>query len=409
MNMPLKSKLLAIIIFMIIFLLLPRAFTKTSEIKSMVIVTALGIDCIEDDIEVSAQIIIPKAQAGTTRSIMSISSRDKNLSNGLENISTYIGKNVGIEHCDAIILGKSISEKGVCDVLDYFFRGNKIEHNTLLIYFDGSAKELIDSTSNIDNNFSLTIDEITKFSGEYFYTLETTLEEFYSQHYSDNKVSLLGGLKIDNSEYGLKLSSQSNENKGENQGENKSGEGKTEDKYLINNGEIAIFKDWKLVKIMDIEQTIAMNWFIHEAKKSSLIVENVNDNLYDGASVILTITNKTNNFNTKFVGEIPVLTLNINISAKIENILGGDKEKLKDINENMFTTMLKSKIKSEIIRQAESTIKFIKNEKIDTVRIYDEFEKYHYNKLKDVIKNYGYDYFYNNLQVEINVNIIEKI
>ena len=111
MKMPLKNKIIIYIIFAIITLLLPRAFTKVSETKAMAIVTALGIDAVEEEIELSAQIIIPKSQAGTTENLMAISSKNTDIAKALEDLSAYIGKNIGIEHCNSLILGKSISEK----------------------------------------------------------------------------------------------------------------------------------------------------------------------------------------------------------------------------------------------------------------------------------------------------------
>lgn len=424
MKMPLKSKLIVIVIFLMIVLLLPRAFTKVSETKAMAIVTALGIDLVGEEVELSAQIIIPKTQGGTTQNLMTVASKNTNVASALEDMSTYLGKNIGIEHCDALVLGKNISQKGVGDVLDYFFRGNKIEHNTLLIYFDGKAKELIELTSQIDNSFSLTLDEITKFSGVYFSTLETNLEQFYNEHYSKNKVSVLGGLKIEESDYGLTLSNgQSSGTSGSSSSGGSSGGGSSggsssggsqsgssqKTKYLINDGETAIFKDWKLARIFNDKETVAMNWFIPESKKYFLRVDNINDNYYDGASVVLGISNKGVRLSTEFVGEKPVLNVELDVDLKMENILSCEKERFKNINSEMFTPMLKSRVIGEIIKDTQKIIKIIKDEKLDVIRLYDKFEKFNYRQLNQFVDTRGIDAFYDELISNIKVNLYEKV
>ena len=44
MNMPKKSKFLISVILLIVLVLLPRAFTKISQTRSMAVVTAIGLD-----------------------------------------------------------------------------------------------------------------------------------------------------------------------------------------------------------------------------------------------------------------------------------------------------------------------------------------------------------------------------
>ena len=132
MKMPLKNKLVIYVIFAIIIVLLPRAFTKTSETRSVSIVTAMGIDKVDEDIEISVQIIVPKPQSGTTKNLMTVSAKNKDVSLALEDISIYLGKTIGIEHCDALVIGKEISKNGIQDIFDYFFRGKKIDRKSVV-------------------------------------------------------------------------------------------------------------------------------------------------------------------------------------------------------------------------------------------------------------------------------------
>ena len=410
MQMSLKSKVSIFVMFAVMVLLMPRAFIKTSETKAMAIVTALGVDAVGTDIEVSAQIVIPKAQAGTTRSIVAVSAKNTDMASALQDISTYMGKKIGIEHCDVIVVGKKISENGVEDCLDYFFRGNRIEHNILIVFFDGEAKELIDSTSKIDNNFSLTIDEITKFSGEYFSTVETTLEKFYSEHYSPNKVSVIGGLKINDGEYGLSLSDTGESAKQESQGGGQSqGQEEKKNKFLLNEGEVAVFKDWKLAKIFSRKQTEQMNWLLKSAKRYSLRVDDVNDGLFEGASVIFDVKEKDVSFKSRFVGDTPVWDINITVDLKLENIIGGDKNKYKNFHKEFLTPMLRAKTIKTIINDVDEIVKVMKEEKLDVFRIYDLFEKTNYGKLKEYTQKYGREDFYQSLIYNVNVNLYERV
>lgn len=437
MKMPLKNKLVIYVIFAIIIVLLPRAFTKTSETRSVSIVTAMGIDKVDEDIEISVQIIVPKPQSGTTKNLMTVSAKNKDVSLALEDISIYLGKTIGIEHCDALVIGKEISKNGIQDIFDYFFRGKKIEHNMLLIYYDGNAKELIASTTNIDKNFSLSLDEITKTSSQYFSTFETTIEKFYSEHYSNNKTSVVGVLKIKEGDYGLTLgdsngggessssssqsgsqsnssgssgsqgeSSKSSSSDGNSSGENKSN---SKSKFLINSGESVVFKDWKAIKTLDHNQTISMNWFYPDAKKYSLRIDDVNDSLFNGASVVFSIFNKRVGYKANFVGNVPVLEVNLNIDLKVENIIGGDKKDFENINKNLFTPMLKSRVIGKILNDAYDIMDLLKQEKLDLIKIYDKFEKTNYAQLTEYINKNGIDAFYNALIPCVKVNITEKI
>ncbi len=114
------------------------------DIRKSSIVVALGIDVDEDDLKVTAQVAIPQpSESGNATQCAQIDGSGTTVGEALNEINVKTGFYPKLTFCNLILLGESIMQRELFDVLDYFYRSDYIPRTAYIATCKGGAAELL--------------------------------------------------------------------------------------------------------------------------------------------------------------------------------------------------------------------------------------------------------------------------
>ena len=106
------------VILAIVIFLLPTTLYMPSQAQSRAIVTAIGIDRVDDEYEVTLAIITPKNSGQVAGGNMVDSGKGNSVSVAMQNLSINLGKVIGLQHCSFIIISDEVFSEDITGVLD---------------------------------------------------------------------------------------------------------------------------------------------------------------------------------------------------------------------------------------------------------------------------------------------------
>ena len=194
----LKNKTFYIFLLLSI-LMFPEALFQQGDKARTAIVTTVGIDKIDSGYDVSILTVIPKGASQLNANLELFSAKDESIVKALDTIGDSLGKNIGLSHCDCIILSKSVLDEDVCKVFDYFIRNANMSNNASVIVSKTTSKELLEASKSANNLYDLTLKDIVKYSDDDNYNTGMNIESFYKDYYSFDSVAILPLLEVEES------------------------------------------------------------------------------------------------------------------------------------------------------------------------------------------------------------------
>ena len=154
-------KLWEIVCVLVVFTFFSNDFGLV-DIQKTAIVLAAGIDRDEEGFALTAQIAVPKGTDRTTggTSSVEIEGKGTTVSDCITDIYTKTGWVPKLIYCDLVLLGETATQQDVFDCLDFFLRNEYIPDSCLLAACEGSANELLSSTSAIDDTSALALEKL---------------------------------------------------------------------------------------------------------------------------------------------------------------------------------------------------------------------------------------------------------
>ena len=172
------------VIIAIILFFLPTTLYMPSQAQSRAIVTAIGIDKVDDMYEVTMAMITPKNSGQVAGGNMVDSGTGSSVSIAMQNLSINLGKVIGLQHCSFIIISDEVFKEDVTGVLDYFIRSNNLTADAHLVNCPDSSKELIKEGASASESSVATMNDIVQFNNDYLYSEAVTIYEFYNRYLS---------------------------------------------------------------------------------------------------------------------------------------------------------------------------------------------------------------------------------
>lgn len=192
------------------------------DIQKTAIVMAVGVDREESTFIVTAQLAIPQAstQGGETQAVQ-LESRGETVADALNQINVKTGWYPKLVFCNLIVLGEETVKHNVFDALDYFLRDEYMSDSCLVAACEGTAKELLNTTTPVDPISSLAAQKVLTERAQKVGTVaSSSLREFAIGYFSDSRSGHLPVLKQEKQQ----------ESSGENSGENGGGEDQSAEK-----------------------------------------------------------------------------------------------------------------------------------------------------------------------------------
>lgn len=368
-----------LIIFVIILVaFMPTKIFAPGENRERGVVTAIGIDKLEDEYEVSFLVFIPSVNQTFDDKESVITGKGKSVGEAVYEAQIAMGRKIGLYHTKTTVVNLALMEEDGVNALDYFGRLAGFPENTIFICTDKSAKDLLNSTQSLRENLGFKLEQLVGFNSSHIYNSDTSLESFYRGYYSPYKSSLVGFLTTantsDEDDFKVQVKPAEEESSSSSGGES-GGKENNKKQSIINNGMSAVVKNGKVVKLLTLEQINALNLL---KRKSVNQVVKLNDVEIEGEKVnaVYKILDKKININTKFENGIPVFEAQvfINLSlVELENATNNFKVNTEFIP---LSKDVEEKMDEKLKKEFAQVVEILKEERADVIGVNDSFMRY---------------------------------
>ena len=427
------KKHLGFIIFLIIILVFPVSLSYQARLNMRIIVTGLAIDKIDNEYQVTAQIVktIPGSKPpGTSAEIDFLVDRSKVLSEAVSKLAYKAGKVSAFSHTNFIIVGKSVLEEDISKCLDYFVRDKVIKNSALLLFTEDSAGDELQKTKKTELSVGIGLQKVYTFKERNSDGLMVTIIDFLKNSKSNTGTSVASTLALETNKEQQSSSGSSggegdsSSGSGSGSGEqgssssggssgsgSSSGEGGSsgggssggeEYQYFKQNGPLMCFVDGRFAGKIESEDDVSGFMLAHnKSKVIEVTLSDVSGGRFHNDQVEIAIRNKNNKFKISYQGDVPVLEVLVTITkSEIGEILS-DKI-IGTLTEEEYG-LLVQKLKEEISKKVTACFETAKGFGVDIFNAYDYAYKYKYknttNKYSDKTQ------FLNDVQIKVSVDI----
>lgn len=407
-----KNNLVFIILVVLVTVLFPTTISLPQQSRSENIVTAMGIDKSEGELEVSIQYIVPYATGGQETLKVS-SAKGITVGEAVENINAQHGKITGFAHCRTVVLNDEACSENITELLDYLLRTKTNTNNIILMNTEKSAKELLNAVKDLDNEF-YTILSSNNFAAEqrHFHELKS-IGDYYGSLFGPYHCTYFTTIDVeDDTNSGATNSSNGGEqnDKTGGSGSGGGGSGSQSKKMVSNKGKISIIKNSKKIATLSPDEADDLNWFLSSVEDQKLEALNLNDEVYTNASGLFDVYNKEVYKKTYFVNGVPHLDLTLDLSIRTSQITSSDLSKKYYVVENKrlsreIKTQIESSVKEKLVR-AESRFK---ENNYDVIGCFDHFYQYNNKELKNYLTSHEKDDFIKDVVFNYTVKVTQRM
>jgi spore germination protein KC len=224
------------------------------EINDIAIVTAIGLDLVEDDqLRLTLQVAIPaKLVTGGTgesggKSTIVISETGATVSEAYRNIQGKLSRRIFFSQSRVLLIGEDLAKKGVFHIVDFHTRYAEPRINSFIMFTKGKASKILNSMPKFESVSAEETRELAKMS----VGLKIYVRDFLNMLLSE-------GIEPFASQFTLKPLEVNTKNKSD---ETQAVDG------------IAVFKGDKLVGWMDEVETRGLLWLRNEIKTGVITIK----------------------------------------------------------------------------------------------------------------------------------------
>lgn len=172
------------------------------ELNQLAIAVGIGIDKVDDEYLISAQIVVPSemnVKGGTGSSqVTLITARGETVYEAIRKMTKEAPRKIYPGHLQMLILGEELAREGISESLDLFYRDYEVRQDFYVVVArDTTAAEILNVTTPIENIpankmfSSLNVSELA-WAG----TKSITLDELITDLISDGKEAAITGIQL---------------------------------------------------------------------------------------------------------------------------------------------------------------------------------------------------------------------
>ena len=355
------------------------------ELNELAIATAVEVDKIEDEFHLLVQVANPKnqndASSASQPQFVTYESKGKTIQEAFRTIINESSRKIYGMHIQLLIITENIAKNDLETMLDFFFRNTEIRKEFYVI---------LDTTKQNDNNLLKVLTPVTNLSSKSILdSIETnnkymgvsnlvTFNDLMDIYLDNNKELVLPTVYM-----------KGNYEEGKTQNNLEA----TDSNSTIYLGNMAIFKDEKLLGYLTKEESISVNILKNEIQ-DVIITHKCDENQYSTEEITLDKTN--------IKIDLKKLKVKINITGSGYIAEYGCKEDLRKKEEIEKINTNLNKYIEKTLKESIESINTNYNSDIYNFKdmIYKQDYKF-YNKIKD---NY-YEEIFNKLTYDIKSNI----
>lgn len=395
---------LAIWLFVLLLIVTIPEFSKPAMSQTEAIVTLMCVDVVDDQFSLGASVLAPgEGKKPTYNFYYAVG---ETLGDAMDNVSLSIGKEMGFSQCEIMAFGDTLCGKGIISALDYMVRLKKVSRNAMLINFGGDIKDFSEAMKNLYTEKQLKIEQVINFDKQYILSKDSTIDNFYRGYFSDIGIGMLPKMtvKTEETDNAIQVQAQ-NDSSGAQSGQSAQ-TGQEKKLYLSNDGTIGVFKFGKKQMEINYDTNKNINLFDNKDYKGILIINNVNDKLYNNATVVMNITKTKPKIKVDFVDGKPNYKLDLTLTMYIEEIVQDQqKSSFMRRNKEFYTDALLSKIKNQVNQELNNAVELCKTSNLDLLQVYQNFNCFKNKQFKEYLNKVGKDNYLQNIDFEMNVTI----
>ncbi len=373
---------LVVWIFLIVLIITVPEITKPAMSKTEAIITMMSIDKIDDKIKVATAVITPSSEKTTNYEVYS--GVGETVGEAVENVSLALGKSMGFAQCEIMAFGENLSTDGIMSSLDFMTRTRRVGRNAILINFSGDVEEFQQAVVNLNIEKSIPLEDVINFDKRYIPSADSNIHSFYKGYFSEISLGIMPKIQLLTEETDNAIEVESGSTGGGSSSEPGSGTGgQNNQKYILNNGTVCVFKSGKKMLELTPIQMQKLNLLSNVEQEGTLKIENVNDKLYKNSNVVLNIHDKKLSISPKFENNKPIMDIKIELSVLVEEVdeENPNKSFLKR-NKEFLTDALLEKTKETVKQNCFEIINYCKEKQIDLIGVYENFYRKEYKKFK---------------------------
>ena len=409
------------IILIILSLFFPQSLSNHAKLTMRVIITGFAVDKSQGEYEVTAQAVIPSPsiQGGSGEAkIDFISETGESISACINKIAYKIGKTDALSHTSFVMLGEGVIQENIISQLDYFNRSEKLADNILVLITEGSAKEMIKKTKDLDMTVAVSIQRLFLDKEKNINGIMMPVVRVHNSAFGQSKSLAVSGIKIQdenqassqmsggqNSSGGVSLSSsggvaggssgqsENSSSQGGSQGGEEAGKGQARIEFI---NDIYLFRDGNFVsKITDKDALLGYYMSLKNSSYGDLTFSLI-DRDYQEVQLGLNIRRKKVNYKYSFEDNKPVVSIHVDIdSARIYEIT--DKSQgnngLFYEQDNLSIEHYRKEIEKYIVSIVEKLCKQTQDLNFDIYQAADNLNKFDdagWSKYHEIMGDSGY-------------------
>ncbi|MGN1227471.1 MAG: Ger(x)C family spore germination C-terminal domain-containing protein [Christensenellales bacterium] len=412
-----KNKILFVFLIALI-LIFPNAISKESISYTHLICVALGIDKVENEYEVSLQVIVPKQANAFNETLKVISGKAETINEAVQSIRYHVGKEIGFSQCGFIIFNEEASKENILVPIDYFVRTHNINYNCILVCTDKSASKILELNGELGQSYSFDLNRILEYNERFLFSKDTNVEQLYRSYLSPNTAfatSLVSA--TDDQTKGIEgedianggASGSSGGGSGGASGGSGAGGGQNEENILSNDTNIALFKNGKFFARIKDDEINAIEYLSSYGQGIKIKVANFTDDYYDNATIEINVANKYCKCDFKIKGDKLIVNCDTLLYLQIDDInQKSDFRKFTKAEQDYFTDTLIEQIKKQEKQRVDASINKLKELNLDLIDVYSNFNRWCHNDFMKFLDNLeNRDDYFQNVEVNVNFNIVK--
>lgn len=329
-------------VLLILSLLLTGCWDRR-ELNELGITLAIGIDKVEDEYQVTAQVVVPSeisSKTSTGRSPVTLfQATGETVYEALRKITKISPRKIYPGHLRTLVLGEDIAEEGIAESLDLLSRDWEFRSDFFVVIAkDMTAGEVLNVTTTIENIPANKMFNTLKTSqASWAATNGFILDELIANLTSDGKEAVLTGILVT--------------------GEQKKGSSKQNVESItpparIEYDELAVFKKDKLVGWLTEREARGYNAIVNEVQNTVTVISCSEE----GKATLEIIQ-----FDSKIKGNInkgkPVVDVNIKVKGNV-----GEVECQINLNDPQTIVELEKNTEKEMEESIKSTIETVQKQ-----------------------------------------------
>ena len=386
-----KIMIFLLIIFVWLF---PSTINMPDQTQQYSVVLGVGIDKMGEQYEVSTQVLTSKSNQGFLEALQVHSSVGKNIMDAIENLSLHTGRIAGFGNTSVIVFSEEVAQEGIEQFLDFFVRSKRLNGNPVLMITKNKAKDILSDVAKIDESFNYSLNSLAHLNKEFASGTMCTMEDFLDDYFSETKATFVAQVneETDDSK-GIEIPSQNSSTSssgvdGGGSGGSQTTAGGDNKKVLSNSGESSLFKDGKQIAVAS-EKIVEGYNILNKSVRNIYTIDNVNDEIYHNAQVVLSVKNKvlTKKYEFSKTG-IPRVIFEIHYTLKVEQIIEQNNNLiLVNGSQDYVTPTLVNMFKTEVKKDVSNALNFAKENKADIYGFQQAFERHKPKQWKKYLKN----------------------